>query len=122
VTGNSDNNENAYRVIETTVISQITVVRVYDSTAHHIAEEHPEFTLLPCVEGAIDNTVAAPHKVYASNPPHLNSFKYVSHDNTFGGNPMVVAVKVVEGTSGLLKTVYFPDSVSGELIWSKDGE
>lgn len=113
--------DDQFRVIETTATDRVTEVRFYESTAEHIESEHPEFPYLPCVDGAVDGALAQPHRVYESNPPHVNSFKYVSEDTTFSGNPMVVAVKVIEGTSALVKTVYFPDAVSGKLIWSKDG-
>ena len=117
-----NDDDDKFRVIKTTATDRVTEVRFYESTAEHIEVGHPEFPYLPCVDGAVDGAISQPHSVYESNAPHVDSLKYVSEDTTFSGNPMVVAVKVIEGTSALVKTVYFPDVVSGKLIWSKGGE
>jgi hypothetical protein len=109
-----------FQTIPTSTIPEVSGVRFYEETIPHLGEEHPELrNLIPSLEGAIHDTIANPTEVYASNPPHANSFKFCSNNHTYGNNSMVVAVKVVEGTSALLKTAYFTDSVSGTLRWSQ---
>ena len=115
--------DDGYQIIRTAAISQITVVRYYPETVQHIVEEHPEFAgELPSVMQAISDTVANPTMVYRSNTAASTSFVFCSSQNTFGDLSMYVPVKVVTGTSGVLKTAYFSGSVRGELIWEASNE
>ena len=112
-----------YRVIKTTAVPEVSEVRVYDETLPHLGDGHPELrNLIPSLEFAIHDTISQPTEVYASNPPHVNSFKFRSDNHLHGDNPMVVAVKVVEGTSALFKTAYFPSEVSGQLVWKENSK
>lgn len=112
-----------YVVVETTAIAQIAQVRVYDETLPHLGEGHPELShVIPSLEHAIHDTISQPSEVYESNPPHVASYKYRSENHSYGNNHMVVAVKVVEGTSALLKTVYFSSEVKGTLVWRQQND
>ena len=119
MTDRSDNSETDYRVIETSVIDPITHVRFYDETAEKIAKAHPELEALgTSLEHAIKDTIENPTEVRQSNVEiHTNSYKFCSNNHLKGNNPFVVAVKAVEGTSGLVKTAYFTDSITGESVW-----
>lgn len=111
-----------FREIATTAIPEVTSVRFYDETVEHIAL-HPEMRILiPSLEAAIDDTIANPTEVYRSNAPHVDSFKYRSSNYLHGDKPMVVAVKIVEGTSALLKTAYFPATCTGTQVKGEDSE
>lgn len=112
----ADEDEN-FREIATTAIPKITCVRFYDETVPHLAEHQELKNLIPSLEIAIDDTISNPTEVYESNPPHVQSFKFTSANHLHGDDPLVVAVKIVEGTSALLKTAYFTSEVSGKLVW-----
>lgn len=114
----ADQDEGQYTEIETGAINEVASVRVYDETIHHMGDAHPELrNFIPSLEFALHDTISRPTEVYAGNPPHTNAFKFRSSNHLHGGNPLVVAVKVVEGTSGLCKTAYFPSEVTGSLVW-----
>ena len=113
----SQDTEEAFRLIETTVIPEVTEVRFYDETIPHLAEHKELEHLIPSLETAIDDTISNPTEVYESNPPHVRSFKYKSDRHLHGESSLVVAVKIVEGTSALLKTAYFTSEVTGEVVW-----
>lgn len=110
-----------FRVVATNAIAQVEQVRCYDETLEHIANEHPEFTnFVPSLEHAVHDTIAAPTAVLASNSTiHANSYKFVSERHSRGNSHLVVAVKVLEGTSGLLKTAYFTGEHSGEVVYEE---
>lgn len=115
---NNDDTDTDYRVVKTTTIKEVSQVRIYDETLPHLGEAHPELRhLIPSLEGAIHDTIARPTEVYASNPPHVSAFKFHSTNHLHGNNSLVVAVKVVEGTSALCKTAYFTGEVTGTRIW-----
>lgn len=120
VTVSTDGDE-VFRVVTTSAITQVEQVRCYDETLEHIASEHPEFTnFVPSLEHAVHDTIAAPTSVLASNSAiHANSYKYVSERHSRGNSHLVVAVKVLEGTSGLLKTAYFTGEYSGEVVYEE---
>lgn len=118
----TESNETDYRVVETSVIPAVSHVRIYDETLTHIAEEHPEFDpFLPSLEHAIIDALANPTSVRASNAAYGGtSYKFTSEDHKRGNNQLVVPVKVVSGTSALVKTAYFADAVTGDVVWSRD--
>lgn len=119
----SEDTDTDYRVIETSAIPEISHVRIYDETLPHFGDGHPELRLVtPSLEGAIHDTISQPTEVYASNPPHVSSYKFCSTNHLHGNNPLVVAVKVVEGTSALCKTAYFTSTVTGTKIWRRDDD
>jgi hypothetical protein len=109
----------AKTVVTTAAISHITQVYCYDETLRHISEEHLEFReFIPSLEHAVHDAITNPTHVVESNPTiHAGGFKYCSERHTSGGSKhLVVAVKAVEGTSALLKTAYFTDSVTATVI------
>ena len=112
-----------FKVVATNVIPQVSQVLCYDETIPHISSEHVEFqNFIPTLEHAIHDTIISPTHVVQSNTAiHSTSFKYCSTDHRRGNNHLVVAVKVVEGTSALLKTAYFTSGVSGDRVFEKDG-
>lgn len=115
----------AFTVIATSAIPEVREVRFYEETIPHIAEQHPEFkTFVPSLEHAIADTIAAPTIVLKSAFPHQGSFKFCSTNHTYMGNAtLVVPVKVVEGSSALLKTAYFTSNeVKGEIVKGKSND
>lgn len=108
-----------YVAIATTAIQEVSQVIVYDETIPHLGIGHPELrNLTVSLEHAIHDTISRPTEVYVSNPPHVNSYRFRSTDHLYGNNAMVVAVKVVEGTSARLTTAFFTSQVTGALVWS----
>ena len=115
--------EDEFRIILTSAIPEVTVVRYYAETIEHITESHPEFReQLPSVMEAIVETVTNPTVVYRSTTSASAAFVFGSSRNKLRDSSMLVPVKVISGTSGLLKTAYFSDSVQGELIWKQSDE
>lgn len=118
----ASNGSELYRVVTTTVITDVQEVFCYDETLDHIVEQHPEFgEFVVSLEHALHDTIAAPTSVLASNTAlHVNSYRFVSERHTRGNSCLVVAVKHLEGTSGLLKTAYFTESPKGKVVYSED--
>lgn len=110
-----------FKLIYTTAIPQLSVVRFYTETVDHIVDQHPEFAgELPSVMESIATTVSDPSIIYKSTHPRGESYVFCSYTNTFWDMPMYVPVKVIGDTSsGLLKTAYYSDTGKGEIIWQK---
>jgi hypothetical protein len=108
-----------FRVVTTNVIEEVSQVHCYDETLEHIADEHPEFeNFLPALEHAVHDTIADPTHVFRSNTiQHASGFRFASTRHTKGNNHLIVAVKIIEGTSALLKTAYFTGNVNGEALY-----
>ncbi len=110
-----------YFVIGTAVIPQVTQVRLYEETYAHIAE-HPEIGQilphLPVMTDGLVKAISDPTHVEQSRP---NAFVFVDETTTnAGGDPLRVPVKLIEGTSGLVKTAYFALTTgSAEIIWRR---
>jgi hypothetical protein len=121
-TSADDADEGKYVAVTTNVIGPVAVVRCYDETLGHIADEHPEFRLfIPTLEHAVHDTIAAPTHVYQSNTDiHASGYKFVSTRHVRGESTLVVAVKAIEGTSSLLKTAYFTKEVTGNVLYAED--
>ena len=113
--------QNSFRIIKTTAIPNITEVRYYDETIEHIREQHAEFSsYFPSLDHAICDAIENPTHVYqASTSPQSSGFRYVSSSSTYGENSLVVIVKPIETTSGLIKTAYFTGQVPGNLLYVK---
>ena len=111
--------DNGFRIIKTTAIPNITEVRYYDETIEHIREQHAEFSsYLPSLDHAICDAIVNPTHVYqASTSPQSSGFRYVSSSTTYEDNLLVVIVKPIETTSGLIKTAYFTGQVPGNLLY-----
>jgi hypothetical protein len=109
-----------YKIVSTNVIPSVTEVRWYVETIDHIKERHPEVPIeLPSVSEAVTNAIKNPTQVESS---HTNSFVYVDAETTNqSGDPLRVPVKIIEGTSGLLKSAYFatPEGTANNIIWRK---
>jgi hypothetical protein len=99
---------------------QITEARLYDETVSHITEEHTEVRLqLPTVRAGFEQAIANPSRLYDSTTDPGKSVLLVSEALTFWGDPLHIPVKIVDGTSGRVKTAYFSsDTPGGELLWS----
>lgn len=116
----SDNDtQTDYSIVETSAIKEVTHVRCYDETLPDIAEKHPELDpLIPALEHAIHDTISAPTLVSQSNNEiHTAGFRFASTNHRRGNQHLVVAVKVIEGTSALLKTAYFTAGTVGTVLY-----
>jgi hypothetical protein len=107
-----------FRIIRTAVISTvIDQVLFYDETLEHIKEEHPEVPIeLPSIMEAVTNAVTNPTKIESS---YGNSVIFFDQNTTnASGDALIVPVKIVDGTSGRVKTVYFASSAARrEVLW-----
>lgn len=116
--------DDPYIIVETSVISEVTVVRIYDETLPHIQESHPEFgNFIPSLEHAIKETISNPTEIRRTDADvSVESFRFCSSNHTYGNNSLVVPVKVVEGTSARLSTAYFTDAPKGKEVWRASDE
>lgn len=108
-----------FEVIYTGVLPVLTEVRLYDSAISHVRQEHPEVPIyLPCIFTAVQTAIIKPTHVEAS---YGNSVVFVDADTTdASGNPLRIPIKIVDGTSGRIKTFYFA-STSGvrNVVWER---
>lgn len=111
--------DDSFRVIKTTAIPNITEVRYYDETIEHIRKQHAEFSsYFPSLDHAICDAIQNPTHVYQANTsPQSSGFRYVSSSTTYDGNSLVVIVKPIATTSGLVKTAYFTGQLLGNLFY-----
>jgi hypothetical protein len=104
----------------TTAFPLITQVRFYEETIDHIRDDHPEIPIdLPTLLHGVSNTLQNPSYIELGNRP--NTYVYVDATSTnISGDPLRVPVKLIEGTSGLLKTTYFatPEN-SPTVLWTR---
>lgn len=109
-----------YTIIPVSAWPGLTVVRLYDSTLQHIAEEHAEFGLqLPSLRLGLEMAVANPISIDDSTTDPGGSIVIASNALTYFGDPVHIPVRMVSGTSGRVVTAYFDSSVySGRLLWS----
>lgn len=113
-----------YLVIETSA-PQLDTVRLYDETWAKIRRDHEEFAAdLPSHREMVEDTIANPTEVYASNGRLPGTaFIFASSNNTLGGHPCIVPVKVYQDTtSGRVATALFTDRPSGALVWRADDD
>ena len=100
--------EDPYVTIQTSVIPEVSEVRIYESTIQHVIDHHPEIGRnihLPVFRAAVHSTLENPTSV---EPSHNNSFVFVDENTTdVRGQPLRVPVRVVTGTSARMKTAYF---------------
>jgi hypothetical protein len=115
-----------YKVVTTSVIPLVvTQVRLYDDVFKHVKEHHgdedfarsPSFPL-PCIVDAVGTAIMRPTFI---EQKHDSSIVFVDTGSTnASGDPLRVAVKIVEGTSGRVRTFFFASSnASPNIIWSK---
>ena len=112
-----------FKVISTSVIREVATVRIYEETIVHVKEEHPEVPIdLPSIEGAVAAAISEPTHIERS---HSNSYVFV-HDGMTNksGDPLRVPVKIIEGTSGRVRTVYFAsrEAPAQSIVWRRDDE
>jgi len=96
-----------YHIVKTAAFPLITEVRIYDETLDHIRENHPEVPIdFPSLMDGLSNTIC--HPTHVESGKRTDTFVFVSVENTnASGDPFRVPIKVIEGTSGLLKTAFF---------------
>ena len=111
-----------YLTIDSTVIDEVSQVRFYEETVDHINEQHPEVKVeLPSIFGAVTSTLTNPTHVERS---YGTSYVFVDANSTnASGDPLRVPVKVISGTSSVVKTAFFA-STTGErdIIWRESDE
>jgi hypothetical protein len=97
-----------YKVISTSVFSGLTLVRLYDETIEKVEIEHSEIPVrLRCIQAAVENAIIEPTHIERS---YGHSYVYTDATTTnASGDPLRVPIKVVEGTSGRVKTFYFAE-------------
>ncbi len=108
-----------FRIIETSIISELKEVRLYDETIQHICKEHPEVPInLPSIVIGVEQAVANPTHVEKS---YESSYVFVDESSTNStGDPLRVPVKVIGERSGRIRTAFFA-STSGpkEIVWRR---
>ena len=112
-----------YRIIQTQVLPQITEVRLYDETSEHVVASHPEIpAALPGMPMMIEAVAKALREPTLVEPSRPGAYVFVDGETTnHGGDPLRIPVKVVEGTSAVVKTFYFgTTSAPRPPIWTKD--
>jgi hypothetical protein len=100
----------------------VTEARLYDETIDHVAEGHPEIPIiLPSLVTAVQGAITAPTLV-ENDPARPSAFVFVDEKTTnASGDPLRVPIKVIKGTSGLVKTFYFATSEGPRnIIWRRD--
>lgn len=104
--------------------SSLTEVRLYEETLEHIIEEHSEFQLeLPSQRTGLEAGIGNPTSVHASTTDPARSVVLVSAAFTYNNDPVHVPVKLVEGTSGRVRTAYFASGTyPGKVLWSATDE
>ena len=111
----------AFRTIRTGVLSQVSNVRLDDETIDHVRAHHPEVpAILPSMIAAVENTLLNPTHIEKSRS---HSYVYVDAQTTnASGDPFRVPVKLIDGTSALVKTFFFASTrVSDEaIVWRRD--
>lgn len=112
---------NDFLVIATSIIPEVTVVRLYEETTEHIKQNHPEVPVeLPSIQYAIEKVISEPSRVERG---HQNSYIYVHTGMTNrSGDPLRIPVRVVEGTSARVTTAFFATKLETEvdIVWRRD--
>jgi hypothetical protein len=113
-----------YTLIHVPGLPWLTAVRLYDETWEHIVSQHGEFRLqLPSQREAVEIAIANPTSIHASATDPEKSVVFVSHVITYFGDPVVVPVRHVAGTSGRVVTAYFSGTpYPGKVLWSAGHE
>jgi len=121
----SPESDDCHVIVETGVIPDITSVRIYDSTLHHVVVHHPEINrnvYLPSFQEAISKAIKNPS--YVESNANTRSYVFVDNDTTdVRGQPLRVPVKVVSETSGRMKTAYFAEKTNpGPLLYKRNND
>jgi hypothetical protein len=108
-----------FKLIRTVVFAGVSEVRFYDETLDHVKKQHPEIPIdLPSIYEAVEQAVIAPTHIEAG---HSNSVIFVDANTTNAfGDPLRVPIKIVAGTSGRIKTLYFASTEDvRRILWRK---
>jgi hypothetical protein len=95
-------------------------VRLYADTVEHVRERHPEIPAeLPSIQTAVERAIANPTRIESS---YSDSYVYVDATSTNrSGDPLRVAVRRVEGTSGRVATFYFASAENqGNVVYRRE--
>lgn len=103
-----------------TIIPQVGSVRLYESTWDKVRNGHPD--VAPFGPQAIIDAVTNPTSVHESSTHPHSSYIFVSDATMLGDHPMVVPVRIVEGTSARVTTAYFSRRQGTKpAIWVREG-
>jgi hypothetical protein len=115
--------DDSYILFKTSVIPEVTEVRVYSETLDHVQENHPElggiFPQLPMATSGVGVAYVDPTHV---ENPRPGAYVFVDATSTNAeGDPLRAPVKVIENTSALAKTFYFAETTgNANIVWRKD--
>lgn len=111
--------ERPYKIIRTEVLSNVTEVHLYEETIEHVKSNHPEVPIeLPSIDASVENAIVNPTHVEVS---YNNSYVFVDANSTnSSGDPLRVPIKVVTGTSGRVKTIFFGTAAPKPIVWTRD--
>ena len=111
-----------YVVIKTSALSSITQVRLYDETFQHVKESHGNGDFagslsfpLPSIVHAVSSAIENPSHIEKGHGSSSVVFVQVNSTNA-SGDPLRVAVKIVEGTSGRVSTFFFASSNANPIF------
>jgi hypothetical protein len=108
-----------FKLIRTVVFAGVKEVRFYDETLDHVKKQHPEIPIeLPSIYEAVEQAVIDPTHIEAG---HSNSVIFVDANTTSAfEDPLRVPIKIAEGTSGRIKTLYFASTEDvRKILWRK---
>jgi hypothetical protein len=109
-----------YRTVQTSALSNLTEVRLYEETVTKVAEAHLEVPiLLPCIFTAVLDTIANPTHI---EPSYGGSVVFVNSETcNASGDAMRVPVMPIAGTtSGRVRTVVFATpNQPPQIIWKR---
>jgi hypothetical protein len=116
----SDEDDGVVKLVHTSTIPELTVVRLYEETLTKIVTGHPEFTITKAtLAEATETALLNPSAYHLSSTKPEHTFVVVSDAATHLGNPIRVFVKVVGGTEGRVNSVYFAGGTyRGVRVWS----
>lgn len=103
-----------YIKIKTTAVPAVTEVLLYDETIAKVKVGHPEVPAeLPSIQGAVAQAVVNPTR---TRQVRDRSVVYIDDATTnAGGDPLIVPVRIVEGTSARVTSFYFASSENTEV-------
>ncbi|HEX4196710.1 MAG TPA: hypothetical protein VHZ26_04645 [Caulobacteraceae bacterium] len=110
-------------IAPSSLIPQVTMVRIYAETLDHVREHHglemgqiaPN---LPSLTAAVVSAITNPTHI---ENPRPGSYVFVDAESTnAAGDAIRAPTKIISGTSALLKTFYFA-STTGErnIVWRR---
>ena len=120
MSSNSANNE--YVEVVSTVLPDVSVVRIYATGVAHIGKNHPEVLDSAGMEGIVD-TIRNPTQILEGKPrQEKGTYVYVSDNVTYKEHPLNVMVKVVQEGSARLRTALFTSDNNARVLWRLGGD